>query len=78
MVVESSDMNFLLAGSPVLENFGVVGIREKAMRLRLVCQHLKCAQILMSAMVSIAVVDTPSSSGSSCGNPRRATALALG
>ena len=61
VVVESSDMNFLLAGSPVLENFGIVGIREKAMmRLRLVGQHLKCAQILMSAMSSVAVVDTPS------------------
>ncbi|CAD6264191.1 unnamed protein product [Miscanthus lutarioriparius] len=60
MVVESSDMNFLLVGSPVLENFGIVGIREKAMRLRLVGQHLRCAQILMSAMDSIAVVDTPS------------------
>ncbi|EER92118.1 putative F-box/FBD/LRR-repeat protein At5g44950 [Sorghum bicolor] len=59
VVVESRDINFLLAGSPVLEKFGIVGSREKMMRLRLVGQHLRCAQILISAVDSVAVVDTP-------------------
>lgn len=60
VAVESRDMDFILAGCPVLENLGIVGSREKAVvRLRLVGQHLRCAQICMSAVDSVAVVDTP-------------------
>jgi len=56
-MVESRDMDFLLAGSPVLETFGIMGIREKAMRLRHAGQHLRCTQILMSTVDSVTVVD---------------------
>ncbi|XP_002446126.2 putative FBD-associated F-box protein At5g56700 [Sorghum bicolor] len=57
VMVESRDMDFLLAGSPVLETFGIMGIREKAMRLRHAGQHLRCTQILMSTVDSVTVVD---------------------
>ncbi|OEL13467.1 hypothetical protein BAE44_0025514 [Dichanthelium oligosanthes] len=54
-------MDFILAGSPVLENLGIVGSRKKATtRLLLVGQHLRCVQICLSAVDSVAVVDTPS------------------
>ncbi|KAG2565266.1 hypothetical protein PVAP13_7NG064000 [Panicum virgatum] len=60
MEVESRDMEYLLAGSPVLENLGIVGARKNVTRLRLVGQHLRCVQICLSAIDSFAVVDTPS------------------
>ena len=60
MEVESRDMEYLLAGSPVLENLGIVGARKNVTRLRLVGQHLRCVQICLSAIDSVAVVDTPS------------------
>ncbi|RLM75297.1 hypothetical protein C2845_PM15G01860 [Panicum miliaceum] len=68
MEVESRDMEYLLAGSPLLENLGIVGRSKKVTRLRLGGQHLRCAQICMTTV----------SSGSSCGKPWRSTALALG
>jgi hypothetical protein len=58
--LESRDMEYLLAGSPVLENLGVVGGSKKVTRLRLVGQHLRCVQICLSAVDSVAVVDTSS------------------
>ncbi|KAG2570960.1 F-box/FBD/LRR-repeat protein At1g51370-like [Panicum virgatum] len=60
MEVESRDMEYLLAGSPVLENLGIVGARKNVTHLRLVGQHLRCVQICLSAIDSVAVVDTPS------------------
>ncbi|CAL5035540.1 unnamed protein product [Urochloa decumbens] len=60
MDMESRDVDFLLAGSPVLENLGIVGSRKMATRLRLSGQHLRCVQICLSAVDSVAVVDAPS------------------
>ncbi|RLM64617.1 hypothetical protein C2845_PM16G02080 [Panicum miliaceum] len=48
MELESRDMEYLLAGSPVLENLCLVG------------QHLRRVQICLSAIDSVAVVDTSS------------------
>nr|CAB3483992.1 unnamed protein product [Digitaria exilis] len=55
MEMESRDLDFLLAASPVLENLGIVGSRNKVNRLRLVGQHPIC----LSAVDGVAVVDTP-------------------
>ncbi|KAL6841182.1 hypothetical protein ACP4OV_029151 [Aristida adscensionis] len=59
VVIESRDMEFLLAGCPVLETFGMLGSRAKGMRLRLAGPRLRCVQICVYIVESIAVVDAP-------------------
>ncbi|CAN6247683.1 unnamed protein product [Urochloa humidicola] len=63
MDMESQDMDFLLAGCPVLEILGILGHllgdKKSGMRLRLVGQHLRCVQISKSMVQSITVVDAP-------------------
>uniref|UniRef100_A0A0A9A661 F-box/LRR-repeat protein 15/At3g58940/PEG3-like LRR domain-containing protein n=1 Tax=Arundo donax TaxID=35708 RepID=A0A0A9A661_ARUDO len=57
--MENRGLDFLLAASPILETLGILGSREKGMRLRLVGRRLRFVQISMSYVESIAVVDTP-------------------
>ncbi|TVU07273.1 hypothetical protein EJB05_47322 [Eragrostis curvula] len=61
MDIENRDLDFLLAGSPVLEKLGIQGIDNKGnrLRLRLVGQCLRCVQVHFSAVESIDVVDAP-------------------
>ncbi|KAL6653081.1 hypothetical protein ACP70R_012006 [Stipagrostis hirtigluma subsp. patula] len=58
--IENRDMDCLLAGSPVLETFGIMGSMKVVMRLRIAGQRLRCVQIGMSVVDSITVVDAPS------------------
>jgi hypothetical protein len=53
-------MDFLLNGSPTLEKLGIQGFRNKGMRLSLAGHRLRCVQICMSIVQSIAVMNTPS------------------
>ncbi|CAO2041548.1 unnamed protein product [Urochloa humidicola] len=59
VVIENDDLDFLLAGSPVLETLGIQG-SKRGVRLRLVGQHIRCVQICVCHVESIAVVNTPS------------------
>ncbi|TVU07252.1 hypothetical protein EJB05_47300 [Eragrostis curvula] len=60
MDIDSRDLDFLLDGSPALEKLGIQGrISNKGIRLRLVGQRLRCVQLHVSAVESIAVVDAP-------------------
>ncbi|KAL6841029.1 hypothetical protein ACP4OV_028998 [Aristida adscensionis] len=58
VVMEHRDLDFLLAGSPVLEALGILGSRNP-LRLRLAGQRLRCVQVCVSYVESIAVVDAP-------------------
>nr|CAB3485422.1 unnamed protein product [Digitaria exilis] len=57
--MENRDMDFLLAGSPVLETLGIQGYKKVALCLRLVGQRLQCVQICLSVVETITVVDAP-------------------
>ncbi|CAN6275268.1 unnamed protein product [Urochloa humidicola] len=59
VLIENCDLDFLLAGSPVLETLGIQGSKN-GLRLRLVGQHIRCVQICLCHIESIAVVNTPS------------------
>ncbi|TKW03467.1 hypothetical protein SEVIR_7G026200v4 [Setaria viridis] len=58
VLIENRDLDFVLAGSPALETLGIQGSKN-GVRLRLVGQHIRCVQICMCYVESIAVVDTP-------------------
>ncbi|KAK3145245.1 hypothetical protein QOZ80_4AG0326130 [Eleusine coracana subsp. coracana] len=56
--MESRDLDYLLASSPVLETLGILG-SKKGVRLRLTSQHLRCVQISFCQVEGIHVVDCP-------------------
>nr|CAB3486522.1 unnamed protein product [Digitaria exilis] len=59
VVIENRDLDFLLAVSPILEVLGIQGSRY-GVRLRLSGRQIRCVQICLCYLESIAVVDTPS------------------
>ncbi|KAL6841179.1 hypothetical protein ACP4OV_029148 [Aristida adscensionis] len=58
VIMEHRDLDCLLAESPVLEALGILGSRNP-LRLRLAGQRLRCVQVCVSYVESIAVVDAP-------------------
>uniref|UniRef100_A0A0E0KN65 F-box domain-containing protein n=1 Tax=Oryza punctata TaxID=4537 RepID=A0A0E0KN65_ORYPU len=58
VVMDTQDMDFVIARSPVLETLCIKGNMFR-MRIRLVSRSLRCAQIIGSSYEEIAVVDTP-------------------
>ncbi|TKW03472.1 hypothetical protein SEVIR_7G026700v4 [Setaria viridis] len=59
VVIESRDMDFILARSPVLEILFLQGHMCPPLHLRLVSHSLRCVQIHWSHVETIAVVDAP-------------------
>ncbi|KAL6650395.1 hypothetical protein ACP70R_009320 [Stipagrostis hirtigluma subsp. patula] len=59
VAIESSDMDFVLARSPVLETLCFESHAIFPLRLRLVSQSLRCVLIHSSKLDSITVVDAP-------------------
>ncbi|CAN6270984.1 unnamed protein product [Urochloa humidicola] len=60
VVIEHHDLDFLLAGSPVLETLGIQGQGSmSAVRLGLDGQHIRCVQICACHVESITVKNTP-------------------
>ncbi|CAO2190558.1 unnamed protein product [Urochloa humidicola] len=57
--MENRDMDFLLAGSPVLETLGIQGYKKGPLCLRLVGQRLQCVQICLSIVETITVSNAP-------------------
>ncbi|CAO2170250.1 unnamed protein product [Urochloa humidicola] len=57
--MENRDMDFLLAGSPVLETLGIQGYKKGPLCLRLVGQRLQCVQICLSIVETITVANAP-------------------
>ncbi|WVZ84041.1 hypothetical protein U9M48_031119 [Paspalum notatum var. saurae] len=57
--IETRDLDFILARSPVLQNLCLEGHLFTKLRLRLVSHSLRCVQIHFSNIESIAVVDAP-------------------
>jgi hypothetical protein len=52
MDMESRDLEFLLASSPVLETLGIMGAK-KPVRLRLAGHHLRCVEVSFSRVESV-------------------------
>ncbi|CAL5033563.1 unnamed protein product [Urochloa decumbens] len=59
VVIESRDIDFILARSPVLEIFCLQGHMYPALHLRLVSHSLRCVQIHWSDVETLTVVDAP-------------------
>ncbi|RCV05141.1 hypothetical protein SETIT_1G058800v2 [Setaria italica] len=59
VALEDSDLDFLLATSPVLEILAIIGSVHK-LNARLASQSLRCAQFCLATHEEVAVVDAPS------------------